>query len=109
MIVSGKAITLRDAKLEGAVVQVIRDWATAHPDELISLDRQMKGMRREREYMGKNMAHLAEIPVRLHNAMCEKIDRNWMDDKDLRRLFLEHFKVGCLNLGFKSRYVPVGG
>ena len=103
-IVTSKAFSIKEAKFEGAVVQLIHDWATAHPDELAALDRQVKAQRRERAYMGDNLAHFAEVPTTLYHLMCAKVNRNWMQRQDIATVFFRHFRVGLLNLNSMPRF-----
>jgi hypothetical protein len=73
-IVVGKNITIGQARLEGAVVQTIKDWATAFPQDLAFFDREMKMERKELKRTsglseGKNMRKFGEIPVKLNQLM----------------------------------------
>lgn len=80
------------------MVQCIRDWATAFPDELVAFDRQMKQRRELGMYRGEAeaMASFAEVPTRLHAMMSTRIKRNWLHDSKLANLFFSHFKVGLM-------------
>lgn len=98
MIVSGSGLSVRSAKLEGAVVQCIRDWATAFPDELIVFDQQMKAARAQGLYRANSSdnagAHFGDVPKKLYGMMCRRIHRNWFNDERLCNLFFENFTVG---------------
>ncbi len=96
MIVSGQALSIRSAKLEGAVVQCIRDWATAHPDELVAFDREMKQRRVENAYRGDNLAVFLETPVTLDRMLQRRVNRNYRLDPKLMNLIASHFKVGMV-------------
>lgn len=92
-------ISLASARLEGAVVQSIKDWATAFPQELIDFDRQMRE-KRERLISPNGMTrhgHMMatyDIPVKLHNIMSFRFGNDWNQNKEIRRYFFDHFRVG---------------
>lgn len=96
MIVSGQALSIRSAKLEGAVVQCIRDWATAFPDELIAFDQQMKARRASGEYRGEHGSAFLETPVRLDQMLMRRVHRNYRLDPKLLNLVASHFPIGML-------------
>lgn len=89
--------SIRQARLEGAVVALIREWATAHPDELMALDRMVKGIRRETNGISDHSMYMAEIPVSLHHMIENRIKRGWTGDPKIRSLVLSNFTVGCIN------------
>lgn len=105
MIVSGCAISLRSARVEGAVVQCLKDWATAHPDELIALDddvrmlRHVSGTTSGRAVLTEQRTMLpkARIPMTLNTMLQLRIDKDWLVKDDLRRLVFDHFKVGMIS------------
>lgn len=81
------------------MVQVIRDWATAHPDEILAFHEQMKEDRKKQH--AKNglstqgdMQRFGSIPMTLHNSMCKAFGRMWNEDLKLRSMFWDHFEVG---------------
>ena len=98
MIVHGRTFSIRSARLEGAVVALIREWAIAHPDELAALDKLVKAYRYASNGMtdGGNMAHSAEIPVTLSLMMSLKIKRDWVSDPEIWRIFKRNFVVGMV-------------
>lgn len=94
---------VRSEQLEGAVVQTIQSWATAHPIELVQFDQQMKSNRSQLNQKSgmsekKHLKHYGEIPASLHAKMCFRFGKDWTIDVRLRTLFWSHFKVGKLNL-----------
>ena len=102
MIKDGYTISIGKAKVEGAVVQTIRDWAIAHPDELVALQQKVRWLRAtacdERGFTNDRlMLHKAEIPVTLYNRMTAKFGKLWEYDPWLKNLFFDHFKVGLVN------------
>lgn len=100
-IITTKSLTIQQAKFEGAVAQCIRDWAIAFPHEVVALDRMTHEMRRDDSYHGNkksNMAHFAEVPVKLHRMMQRRFDIDWINRQDIARIFFRHFRVGLLNL-----------
>jgi len=110
-IVKAKSITWGEAhahiksnKWEMNVAALIREWALAHPDELVALDRQTKMLRRERAYgqmfgaKAKHGAHFAEVPVTLYRMMQQRVHKDWMNRQEIAQVFFRHFRVGLLNL-----------
>ncbi len=100
MIVSGGDFSIRSARLEGAVVQCIKDWATAFPAELVAFDQQMKMKRATQPYHSNSPdnagAAFGEVPVRLNGMMCRRIHKNWLHQAKIANLFFSHFKVGLI-------------
>lgn len=96
MIVSGQGLSIRSAKLEGAVVQCIRDWATAFPQELTQFDQEMKQRRRENAYRGNDMALFIETPVRLDSLFRRRIDPDYRHDHEVMNLIAAHFPIGMV-------------
>ena len=97
-IVSPKAFSIGTARLEGAVVALIREWATAHPSELLALERMVKNLR----FVGggqpsDHMMHMAEIPVSLHVQLQRLLGHEYHHHYETRRLVLRNFTVGCVN------------
>lgn len=101
-VLTNKQISVSDSKVEGQVVQLIRAWATAFPGELVALQRKVRAFRsglfhsnamtRERE-----MLHKAEIPAKIHAAMCRVFGHEWLYDARLREMFFRNFRVGLVN------------
>ena len=92
-------ISLSDARLEGAVVQSIKDWATAFPEDLVAFDKQMKQLRSRLAHQNamsrdERVMHCYEIPMKLNGVMQFRFGRDWRDDPAIRRHFFDHFKVG---------------
>lgn len=104
-IVHGNSFSIRTARLEGAVVALIREWATAFPNELVALDKLVKGYRYASNGMtdGGNMCHSAEIPVTLSNLMATKIKRDWISDPEIWRIFKRNFVVGMVRRDGETR------
>lgn len=110
-IAKAKSITWGEArahiksnKWEMNVAGLIREWALAHPDEVVAIDRKTKMLRRERAYgqafggKAKNMAHFAEVPVSLYKLMQARVHKEWMNRQEIAEVFFRHFRVGLLNL-----------
>lgn len=98
-LITTKNISLSTAKTEGAVVQVLKDWATAYPDELVAFKSQMaqhrwglvdtRGMSR-----AGNMREIGQIPVTLNLRMIQSFGKLWSRDRILMNYFWDHFRVG---------------
>jgi hypothetical protein len=97
-IVAPVRFSIRQARLEGAVVDLIRRWATAFPHELVALDKMVKGIRRETDGVSDHGMYMAEIPVTLDEMLKAKISRTWSQRPEIRNLVLRNFRVGCINL-----------
>ena len=96
-------VSLTSARMEGAVVQTIKDWATANPNELVAFDRQQKLLRSQLKYknaMGLEgrMAHTYEIPVTLNRFMSVRFGHDWLDNKEVKRHFFDAFKIGRVGI-----------
>lgn len=92
-------------KYEDAIAGCIREWAIAHPDQLVALDRIIRYQRTENGYRrawggeaGKleSGARFAEVPRTLWTLMQRKIRRDFWDHQDLIDAFFRHFKVGMI-------------
>lgn len=101
-------------RLEQAVVQCIKDWATAYPEELVVFDRCMKQLRDQAKTtcagkvrgMGpdNNLLHKAEIPANLFYMMSRRLkSKDWVCDPTTRNIFFRHFKVGLVNKFSESK------
>lgn len=102
-------ISLADARLEGAVVQVIKGWAMAFPTELVAFDKQQKELRarlhRKNGMAGNGtLLHKFEIPVTLNQMMNIQFGIRWRDDRKIRRYFFDNFEIGRV-----GRCGPGGG
>ena len=88
--------------LEERIVDLIKRWATAYPQELAALDRMMKELRDKRKAglrrpkKGKHGAHIAEIPQTLNIMLQHEIDQHWLIDYKVRNLVFAHFQVGMM-------------
>lgn len=101
-IVAGKSVTIAQARLEGAVVQTIKDWAMAFPHELVWFDQQMKRERRELHRTSAisddgNMRKFGDIPAKLYALMNARFGPLWQRDAQTMRLFWRNFEVGKIN------------
>lgn len=96
------------AKLEGAVVQTIKDWATANPGDLVAFDKQMKQLRdsMRRRGIGDNLGTFGEVPARLDYMMVRRFGRLWHRDLRVRTIFWSHFKVGKIRVNAKLPAKP---
>ena len=108
MIVPGSSVSISTAKSEGAILQVIKDWATNYPAELVAFKEQMRRLRDGLAHdgghghargMSRGGTQLAkgEVPVTLHYMMQRRIDKDWLWNHELRNKFWRLFPIGCLN------------
>lgn len=104
------AAHINDARVEGAVLQTIKDWGTANPAELVAFDRQMKILRSEQDRGGRSqqgeLRHYGEVPVTLAKLMAVRFGKDWTIDKKLLVHFFNHFRVGRVSLGKGAPYIP---
>lgn len=102
MILTGQQISLKSAKLEGAIAQCLKDWAMAHPDELVSLDEHVRAIRQNASSRNVitndgNMMLKAEIPVSLDAMLRKRFHQHWLVMPDLRNEVFAQFRVGMVN------------
>ncbi len=97
-MIETRRVSIQDAKIEGAVVCVIKAWATAYPLELTQFDRQMKSERGAMTHEGKTsggtMRKFGDIPASLDRFMVKCFGNMWHYDLRLRRYFWRNFIVG---------------
>lgn len=94
------------ARLEGAIVHVIKAWAMEHPEELLALRSIVGFYRKEsntKRRTERNLMHKAEIPRHLHVKFQKILHRDWLHDPELRNLVFRNFKVGLVNRTSESR------
>jgi hypothetical protein len=97
-LLAGKSVSVGQARIEGAIVALIREWAMAHLSELTNLERLVKHLRDDGgDRPGKNMMHMAEIPTSLHNRLKRLLGYDYLHDPWLRKLVLRNFTVGLVN------------
>lgn len=98
-----RQIQIAEGKVDQTIASLLREWAVAHPEELVAFDRHMKFQRRENGYRrawggerGKLAAgaRIAEIPKSLWNFFRRRYRADFFDNQDLLEKFFQHFKVG---------------
>ena len=95
-------------KLEGSVVQIIKDWATDRPEELLMVERLVKEHRHRLAHgsavsIDGNMLLKAEIPASLYWRIGAIYGKDWIEDHMLRNMFFRNFTVGLVNRTSESK------
>lgn len=98
------------ARLEGVILETIRDWAVQNPADLVAF-REQQNLRREELWrtngisLGGNMRHVGEIPTRLVNMISKRIgNKDWLFDPKTREIFYQNFPIGLVAKGGRMDY-----
>lgn len=108
-ISTSKYASLDDARLEGVLLDCMKEWASRHPDELHAFDKNMKWRRSTRLHDGKH-GHAAGLskgrtllekgfmPVLLYKIISKRLRTyDWTCDPVVMNKFWSLFKIGCIN------------
>lgn len=97
-IVLPRGFSVGKARLEGAVVDAIKAWATAHLEELVALERHVKDMQHAGAGRPRGGLMLkAQIPSSLNVWLNRRIKPGWLNDPELRNMVFRNFTVGMVN------------
>lgn len=108
MIVAGGTFTIGKAKLEGQVLGCIRRWAENYPDQVVNFRRQMDQERANLRHDGsgshvrglsgeRSNVKIGSVPTTLYHMMRREVDKDWLDDRDIQRVFWSYFNIGRIN------------
>lgn len=109
IIVKGSDMSVAEAAREGrlrstvtAMEDCISRWARNNPQAVVDLQNQVKGERqhlyRDDGYSRtRDVRKRGQIPVKLFHMIQKEVDRNWLWDPHLRKMFWKIFKIGLVN------------